>query len=467
MLKKKILIAYVPFMAIISGCQTIPNAEKIIEQHRVEEVDIEIATAQQPSTTSAKSEDVIDRLTNSAQEAELLEQQLKIIQAITRQPLIAGNETRLLYDGEQTFKAMQETMNAAKKHINLEYFIFENVQFDDKTTLQDILLKKRAEGVEVNIIYDAVGSIYTPSEFFDALKQAGVNITVYHPVELASLSDLNNRDHRKMMVVDGAVAIVGGINLSQTYQSHLGSGLSKKRAPKVLPTNADDAHWRDTDLLIKGPAVAELQTLFLSHWDQTLSINTSTFFPLLKSSGHEYIHVIGSAPTDEKPYFYPALIAAIENANQSIVMSSAYFVPTAEQKNALLNAARRGTKVDLILPGLSDSSLSINVQRSYYEDLLKAGVHIYEVDSQVLHAKTISVDGVWSVVGSSNFDYRSVSLNDEVDVIILGSKTAQQLNQKFNQDKAKATKIDQAKWQKTPLKERIKQFFSRVLKKLL
>jgi cardiolipin synthase len=177
--------------------------------------------------------------------------------------------------------------------------------------------------------------------------------------------------------------------------------------------------------------------------------------------------VIGSSPSDDKPYFYPALIAAIQNAHKTVVMTSAYFVPTSEQKKALITAAKRGAKVDLILPGLSDSSLSINVQRSYYADLLEKGINIYEVDSQVLHAKTISVDGVWSVVGSSNFDYRSVSLNDEVDVIVLGGKTAQQLNEKFTQDKAKAKKIESDTWRKRPITDKVKQFFSRAFKKLL
>lgn len=148
-------------------------------------------------------------------------------------------------------------------------------------------------------------------------------------------------------------------------------------------------------------------------------------------------------------------------------MNSAYFVPTKEQKNALLEASKRGVTVELILPGLSDSTLSINVQRSHYEDLLESGIHIYEMDVEVLHAKTISVDGVWSVVGSSNFDYRSATLNEEVDVVVLGAKTANQLDAKFSKDKERAKKIRLQEWKERPFIDKVKERFSRIVEKLL
>ena len=465
MIKKFTLYLCMPLAVAISGCQSIPNAEKMIQQS-TENGDVVEIKGINKHLTNQHVEQVIDDLTRSDEAAKLLAQQLKVIQGVTNKPLIAGNDTTLLYDGEQTFKAIQEALSAAKNHINLEYFIFENIQFNEQFSLQDLLLKKRSEGVEVNVIYDAAGSINTPTAFFETLKNAGVKITEYHPIDINHLDDLNNRDHRKIMVVDGTVAIIGGINLSQSYQSRSGFGSSGSRK-KTITADIDKAHWRDTDLIIKGPAVAELQRLFLKHWDTTQTINQAGFFPALTVQGNEFIHVIGSSPSDDKPYFYPALIAAIQNANKTVAMSSAYFVPTVEQKKALITAAKGGAKVDLMLPGLSDSSLAINVQRSYYEDLLKSGINIYEVESQVLHAKTISVDGVWSVVGSSNFDYRSVSLNDEVDVIVLGSKTAKQLNEKFKQDQVNAKKIDLVTWRKRPGTDKLKQFFSRAFKKLL
>ena len=187
----------------------------------------------------------------------------------------------------------------------------------------------------------------------------------------------------------------------------------------------------------------------------------------MKKEGEELIHVIGSSPKDDKHYFYASLVASITNATKQIILCSAYFVPTNDQKQELMNAAKRGVSVALILPGLSDSTLSINVQRSHYEDLLEEGIDIYEMNTQVLHAKTISVDGVWSVVGSSNFDYRSATLNEEVDVIVLGKSTANQLDKKFNRDKKNAKKIDLKEWEKRPFMQKIKESMSRIVERLL
>jgi cardiolipin synthase len=205
----------------------------------------------------------------------------------------------------------------------------------------------------------------------------------------------------------------------------------------------------------------------LEHWDINQPIDQLDFFPKLEKAGKELIHVIGSSPKDDKHYFYATLVAAIDNAAKKIVMCSAYFVPTKDQKQALINAAKRGVSVELILPGLSDSTLSLNVQRSHYEDLLEAGIHIYEMKAEVLHAKTISVDGVWSVVGSSNFDYRSATLNAEVDVVVLGKKTADQLGQKFAKDKEKSKNIQLKAWKDRPTKEKIKESLSRLIEKFL
>ncbi|ADI30207.1 phospholipase D-like domain-containing protein [Methylotenera versatilis] len=452
---------------LATGCQSVPESKEVISQasNKVNQLDIKGSN----NMLSQKQVDrVIDNLTNTKEEEELLEKQLKIAQGITDQPLIAGNDTEILFDGEQTFKVMKETIESAKNHVNLEYFIFENVDLGNQVTLESLLIKKRADGVDVNIIYDAIGSSSTPSSFFETLNKAGVKLTEFHPIDVENIGNLNHRDHRKILVVDGKVAIIGGINLSQTYQSKQGFSSSRKNHDVENATDAETSkHWRDTDLLIKGPAVAELQKLFLKHWDQSIDINQSGFYPKLETQGKEFVRVIGSSPQDNKPYFYSTLISAIDNASKKVILNSAYFVPTEDQKESLTDAAKRGIKIDLMLPGLSDSSLSLNVQRSYYEDLLENGVDIFEIESQILHAKTISIDGVWSVVGSSNFDFRSASLNDEVDVIVLGHKTAKQLNEKFRQDEAEAKKIELNVWKKRPLFDKVKQYLSRVFRKLL
>ncbi len=445
---------------LLAGCQTVPDTDKIIE--KAEPVSQKLDIKDGESNLSPDEVDkALDKLVDS-DDVTLLEKQLKITQGISKQPLIADNETQLLFDGEQTFKAIFDAINSATNHINLEYFIFENIQYKE-TSLQDLLLKKRSEGVAIHIIYDAFGSLNIDKSFLEALKNAGVKITEFHSLDLENIDDINHRDHRKILIVDGRVAIVGGVNLSATYQSKsfFGSGASKE------PKNPQEAYWRDTDILIRGPAVAELQKLFLAHWDMEQSIDQSTFFPKLKKEGEELIHVIGSSPKDDKHYFYASLVASITNATKQIILCSAYFVPTNDQKQELMNAAKRGVSVALILPGLSDSTLSINVQRSHYEDLLEEGIDIYEMNTQVLHAKTISVDGVWSVVGSSNFDYRSASLNEEVDVIVLGKSTANQLDKKFNRDKKNAKKIELKEWKNRPFIQKIKESMSRIVERML
>lgn len=464
----KISISMCVFNALlISGCQSIPQEKEVISRatNNVDKIQI---NGVKKVLSENQVDKVIDKLTDTKEAELLLEKQLKVTQGITGQPLIAGNDTQVLFDGEHTFKAMRETIESAKYHINLEYFIFEDVNFGSDITLEKLLLQKRSEGVGVNVIYDALGSVNTPISLFESLAKAGVKLTEYHPADISHITKINNRDHRKILVVDGKIAIVGGVNLSQTYQSKSRFSGSKKYNPEEKMAEDDSQkHWRDTDLLIKGPAVAELQRLFLTHWDPSIEVNQATFFPTLDRQGNEFIRVIGSSPQDDQSYFYSTLIAALDNASSKVIMNSAYFVPTDAQKDSLIGAAKRGAKVDLMLPGVSDSSLSLNVQRSYYEDLLEEGLSVYEIDSQILHAKTIAIDGVWSVIGSSNFDYRSASLNEEVDVIVLGRKTADQLNEKFNQDKAEAKKIELDDWRKRSVIDKTKQFLSRIFKKLL
>jgi cardiolipin synthase A/B len=450
------------FGLTISGCQTIPNTTKIIAVADKKDVGLEIRGVNQ-NLSQKKVGQIVDQLAGTDEEEALLEKQLKITQEIAKQALVSGNDTKLLFDGEQTFKAIFDLIKSAKNHINLEYFIFENIDFDGMS-LDDLLINKLREGVSINVIYDGIGSFNTDNTFIDKLKAAGVRFTVYQPINLSDIDKINYRDHRKILIVDGKAAIVGGINLSKTYQS---KGMSGSSGASKTPANAEEAYWRDTDLLIQGPVVSELQTLFLQHWDKTQLIDQKGFFPKQEVRGQEFVQVIGSSPKDDQHYFYTALIAAIDNSAKKIILSSAYFVPTQDHKKVLIDASMRGVKIDLILPGFTDSSLSLNVQRSYYEDLLEAGINIYEVDSEVLHAKTITIDGVWSVVGSSNFDFRSATLNDEVDMIVLGRKIANQLEQKFVKDKEKFKKIELNEWKRRPLLDKLKQYFSRMFDRML
>ena len=209
--------------------------------------------------TAQQSRALLERISTEAGDAGMLKRHVAIEEAVAESPLVAGNQTHLLADGVETFPAMFRAIKNAKDHINLEYYIFEDIE-NDGEKLGDLLITKRQEGVAVNIIYDSYGSDSTKADFFTRLKEAGINLVAFNPVNPLDPQSLNNRDHRKMLVADGAKAIVGGINLSTTYQS---SSFGKSGNVKGKP----DERWRDTDIEIDGPVVAQLQTLFLDHWN--------------------------------------------------------------------------------------------------------------------------------------------------------------------------------------------------------
>ncbi|HET7084645.1 MAG TPA: phospholipase D-like domain-containing protein [Rhizomicrobium sp.] len=400
--------------------------------------------------TAQQSRALLDRLAPEPGEAGMLRRHTAIEEAVAETPLVAGNATRLLIDGRETFAAMFAAMRAAKTSINLEYYILEDVASGDDH-LGDLLAAKRGEGVAVNILYDSFGSSGTPKAFLQRLRDAGVQIVEFNPFNPISF---NFRDHRKILVVDGQKAIVGGINLSTTYQSSgpgSGAGSDGKTAD----------YWRDTDLEIEGPVVAQLQNLFLEHWESQKGppLDRAAYFPALAPEGREVVRIVGSTPDKEVPRFYVTLLSAIRNAEKNVWLSAAYFVPTDQEEDDLIAAGKRGVDVRLLLPSDSDSKMALAVGRSHYGYLLEAGVKIYEVQNEVLHSKTASIDGVWTAVGSSNFDPRSVVFNDEVDAIVLGSDTAKAFEGMFQNDLDKARRIDRESWRRRPLGQRLLELF--------
>jgi len=396
---------------------------------------------------------------------DLLQRHLAVEQTVAETPLLAGNKTRVLRDGPLTFKAMFEAIRAAHHHINLEYFIFEDVE-SDGVSLGELLVAKQRQGVQVNIIYDSYGSLGTPQSFFDRLASAGIHVVQFNPLNPLDARKLsyapNDRDHRKILIADGSLAIVGGVNLSISYLSG-GSNLSK------APGKASQLPWRDTDLEIEGPAVAQLQRLFLDHWkaQNGPDLDATDYFPVLQAKGPEVVRIIGSTPEHDVPRFYVTLLSAIRTAQRRIWLNTAYFVPTHQEMEDLIDAARRGVDVRLVVPDASDSDLAIDVQHSRYEDLLEAGVQIFETHDEILHSKTAMIDGVWSVIGSSNFDHRSVLLNDEVDAVTVGADTAQALEQLFGEDFAKANRIDLSVWKQRPLGQKLREMFARITQPML
>lgn len=449
-------------MLCLSGCASIPDS-----RHSLNAIQPESLSAVTAKSTIAggKVEQVLKKLSPDEEAHASLMNHLRVEEAIAGTSLYADNKVTLLFNGEATFNHMRQALSQAQHHIHLEYFTLEDVDLGG-ITLKALLLEKLSKGVSVHLIYDAIGSVNTPPELFETLRQAGAKITVFHPLRADTFTRINQRDHRKIMVIDGSLAIVGGVNLSKTYQS---KGSMRFFSKQKLP-DLNQADWRDTDVMITGPVVAQIQQAFLAHWEPSQPLASPHLYPPLSKQGAQFVRVITTPASKRKntdsPY-YLTLIAAIENAQNTIILSSAYFVPTEAQMAALTNAADRGVKVALLLPSISDSALSINVQRSHYTRLLKHGVQVYEMEDQVLHAKMVSIDGVWSVIGSSNFDYRSAGINAEIDVVILGAETAKALENRFQDDLKNAQPMTLEAWQQRPLWQKIKQQTSRIFEDIL
>ena len=427
---------------LLAGCAAVPKVNDTPSPEPAH-----IVGARGP-LTARESRALLDRIAPEPGDAGILRRHTAIEEAVAETPLVAGNATRILIDGRETFAAMFTAMREARTSINLEYYILEDIE-SDGTRLSDLLISKRQQGVAVNIIYDSFGSGATPPDFFRRLKDAGIQMVEYNPLNPVTF---NFRDHRKILVADGEKAIVGGINLSTSYQTLAGSGgAGGKTAP----------YWRDTDLEIEGPVVAQLQTLFFEHWTQQKgpALERAQYFPAIAPKGREVMRIIGSTPDERVPRFYVTLLSAIRNAEKNVWLSAAYFVPTDQEEQDLIEAARRGIDVRLLLPSDSDSKMALAVGRSHYGYLLEAGVKIYEVQNEVLHSKSASIDGVWTAIGSSNFDPRSVVFNDEVDAIVLGSRTAEEFERMFQKDLSQAKPIDREAWRHRPLGQRLLELF--------
>lgn len=373
----------------------------------------------------------------------------KILETINGMPAQTGSASRILLDGPQAWEAMFAAMRAARDHIHIESFIFEDLDFG--TRLSELLIERQKAGVTVRIVYDSVGSLGTPAALFDRLRAHGIAVCEFNPlnplqVRAANRWRLNHRDHRKIVIVDGRVAFTGGINFHSVYRSGSSMQLSKKM-PSV------EEGWRDTHVELRGKAVHELQTLFLRTWDKQACGEqpVRAFFPPLETLATpdtQQVAIVGSSPDGMLSRVYLLLAAAISYARESVWLTSAYFAPDANTVDALKAAAQRGVDVRLLLPGFTDSNVVFHAGRSHYDELLAAGVRIYERRDALLHAKTAVVDGVWSTIGSSNFDWRSFCHNDEVNALILGSAFGAQMRRIFEDDIALAHEITLDEWRR-------------------
>jgi len=408
--------------------------------------------------SAERSKQILDQLKGSRPDSNLLDRHLALEQAISDSPLSAGNKVVLLEDGPRTYDAMFAAINAALDHINMETYILE----DDETgrRFADALIAKQRAGVQVNLIRDSVGTIRTKKEFFKRLTDAGIKVLEFNPVNPLEAKvgwDVNQRDHRKLLIADGRIAFLGGINISSVYSGGSSSGGGSRGTGQPLP-------WRDTDLQVEGPVVAELQKLFIETWEKQKGepLAKRQYFPALQRQGDEVVHAIASAPEDPFSAIYATFISAIDSAEREVLMTNAYFVPDPQLIASLKAAVARGVDVRLVLPGTSDAPLVFHAGRSYYDELLSAGIKIYERRRALLHSKTALIDGVWSTVGSTNLDWRSFLHNQELNAVILGAGFGAQLRASFDHDVANSDQIMLDKWRWRSIGTRAKEAFARV-----
>lgn len=371
-------------------------------------------------------------------------------------PLTGGNAVKLLANGEIKFPELLESIRNAKHHIHLEYYIYECD--DTGMSVIDLLIEKAKQGIKVRFIYDDFGSPTIKSTLEKKMKDAGIEIFAFHKIRFYLLANrFNYRNHRKIVVIDGSTAFVGGINVSDKY-------VNRDEPNKLF--------WRDTHLKIEGPAVFYLQYLFITDWnfccgDAAFEINDQYFPSIQPKENGSYVQIAAGGPDSPTPSILYSLLQAISLAEKEILITTPYFIPGDSIMDGLCMAALSGLKVKLLVPGISDSKLVNAAARSYYNQLLRCGVDVYCYQKGFVHAKTIVIDRQLSMVGTANMDYRSFELNFEVNAIVYDDDIAEQMSQLFFEDLKDAKQIDKDEWLSRPLRkqlpEKVARLFSPVL----
>ena len=379
-------------------------------------------------------------------------------------PILDGNRVTLLHHGAAVVDAVMDAIEAARDYVHMEYYTADDVTLEGRS-LFALLERTARRGVEVALTWDAVGSGGTPDAAFERLEAAGVRLLEYHSINpLRARFDirLNDRNHRKLTVVDGQVALVGGVNMSKVYETPPEVG----RGP-----DPDHGFWIDNGVRIEGPAVAEIHRLFFHTWDRDGGAATPPLRgradPAPEGQGDQRIRVDGSAPAERRPLYNMSMRAAIGGARSHILLATGYFVPSHREWKLLAAAARRGVEVRLLLPGYSDVQAAVHAARALYGRLLKAGVHVHEVHDAMLHAKVATIDGVFTAIGSSNFDWRSVHYNNEIDAIVLGQETASHVENMLRGQIDRAVTIDYDTWRGRSAREHALELSARLWKRLM
>lgn len=363
-----------------------------------------------------------------------------------------GNRATALMNGREIFPAMLEAIRGARKTVLFETFIYWSGEIGEE--FAEALSERARAGVKVHVLLDWVGSIQVDRELLQRMKDAGVEAHMFHPLRWYNLGRMNNRTHRKLLIVDGCVGFTGGVGIAEPWTG-----------------NAEDAdHWRDCHFRVEGPVVAQMQSVMLSNWSKTTGVilHGSDYFPGLQPVGEQRAQMFHSSPSGGSESMQLMYLIAITAAVKSIDIASAYFVPDEMARLALVAALERGVRVRVITPGKhTDQPTVRHASRALWGELLEAGAEIYVYEPTMYHCKMVLVDGLLSSVGSTNFDPRSFHLNDEANLNVYDTAFTAQLTRVFEADLARCRRVTLADWRRRPPLEKARERLSALLAPIL
>lgn len=354
-------------------------------------------------------------------------------------PIIEGNQVEALLNGDQIFPAMLQAIRAAEHTITMETYIYWSESIGQEFTAA--LSERARAGVKVHLMLDFIGSMKMDDAAIDTMRQAGVQVQRFHKPVWWKFTKLNNRTHRKVLVVDGKIGFTGGVGIADQWR---GSGQDKK-------------HWRDTHFRVAGPVVGQMQAVFADNWTKATGavLDGPHYFPALQTQGGHAAQMFSSSPSGGSESMLLMYLMSITAARDTIHLSSSYFVPEELTIHALVTAAKRGVKVRIITPGRDiDSDVVRAASRERWGELLAAGIEIAEYQPTMFHVKALVVDSLMVSVGSTNFDNRSFSLNDEANLNVLDADFARRQVEIFEQDWAKARRVTLQQWEQRGWKEK-------------
>jgi cardiolipin synthase A/B len=367
------------------------------------------------------------------------EQFARVMGGLLGPALVPGNRVKALYNGEEIFPAMLAAIDKATCCINFETYIYWSGDIGKR--FSDALSKKARNGIEVHVLLDWAGSCRIDHKYLSEMKQSGVEVERFHPIRWYTLARINNRTHRKLMIVDGKIGFTGGVGIADKWTGHA--------------QNKD--HWRDTHFQIEGPAVTQMQAAFVDNWTKVRGcvLHDERYFPKLEPDGPSLAQVFKSSRDEGSESVRLMYLLSIAAARECIHLSASYFVPDDLAVQTFVEARERGVKVEIVVPGpLIDSSVVRRASRARWGKLLEAGVAIYEYQPTMFHCKVLIVDNRWVSVGSTNFDNRSFRLNAEANLNILDPDFAAQQVRRFEEDKSRSHQITLDAYRRRPMKER-------------